>query len=83
MVNRVNSSFDIAFLYTHPVLLLTGLTVQFDPVIYRVTEGEGAELRLVLSEASTSDVTVVLNSADVSTSGVLLVRVDHKHVQTK
>ena len=53
--------------YTLP--LVAGATVQFDPVTYRVVEGMAANLRLVLSQAVSSEVTVQINSQDVSTSG--------------
>ena len=43
--------------------------MQFDPEEYRVVEGVGANLRIVLSQASAESVSVQLSSEDISTSG--------------
>ena len=43
--------------------------VQFDPEDYTVVEGEDARLRIILTEASTMEVTVVLNTQDGTASG--------------
>ena len=48
---------------------LAAVMVEFDPVEYRLVEGEIAMLRLVLSNASNAPVTVELNSQDVTASG--------------
>ena len=43
--------------------------VQFDPEEYTVVEGDDARLRIILSEAYTMEVTVVLNTQDGIASG--------------
>ena len=46
------------------------MTVQFQPATYSAMEGEQAVLMLVLSGAVDRDVTVVLETADGSATGL-------------
>ena len=44
--------------------------VEFSPIDYTVTEGETAMLRVVLSMAFNQEVTVALQTGDVSATGI-------------
>jgi hypothetical protein len=43
--------------------------VQFDPQEYQVVEGQSAQLRIVLSQVSSSQVTVLLRTQDGTAEG--------------
>ena len=43
--------------------------VRFDPEEYAVVEGEAAHLRIILTEPSTMEVTVMLSTQDGTASG--------------
>ena len=52
------------------VFLSAALTVQFQPAVYTVSEGDQAELMVVLSMAVGMDVTVQLMTVDDSAMGM-------------
>ena len=64
-LNHLVCKLHVTFQYFFPV----ATTVQFDPEEYTVVEGEDARLRIILSGASTMEVTVVLNTQDGTASG--------------
>ena len=51
-------------------LTIAVLTVQFEPFMYDVVEGEAVSLRLVLNRAASRDVTAVVSTSDASATGV-------------
>ena len=52
------------------LLFLTDLFVNFDPTTYSVTEGDLAELMVVLNRPSDHDVTVELTTSDGRATGL-------------
>ena len=65
-----------------PLHLFAVVSINFDPIVYNVTEGMSATLRLVLSTTSTEVVTVQINSVDGSATGhkmklLVLGRIEH------
>ena len=52
------------------LLFLTDLFVNFDPTTYSVTEGDLAELMVVLNRPSDHDVTLQLTTSDGRATGL-------------
>ena len=52
--------------------LLPVVSINFDPIMYNVTEGMSATLRLVLSTTSTEVVTVNLTTLDGTATGSIM-----------
>ena len=60
---------DLLLIYINSSYSLAVVSINFDPIVYNVTEGMSATLGLVLSTTSTEDVTVDLTTVDGSASG--------------
>ena len=64
------TNFQQTLILFNTLLFLTDLFVNFDPTTYSVTEGDLAELMVVLNRPSDHDVTVELTTSDGRATGL-------------
>ena len=57
--------------WNHPLFIIVRIGVSFDPVVYNVSEGEMAMLRVILNTTTDQTITVFLLTQDGSAIGKL------------